>query len=418
MAEKIGVLPEENNGTNLNSWGGALLNDGESLGDKVALTPKIRKPYTVTKQRERWTEEEHDRFVEALQLHGRAWRRIQEHIGTKTAVQIRSHAQKFFSKVARDTNGNGAGGMRPIEIPPPRPKKKPTHPYPRKKVLSSTKENFVLGILEKTTPAPSISKQDHNSPTSVLSAVGSEFIDPSSSNETNGYESRIPSSTTSVDKCAMDLDVSFSEGCFHSKEASLIEEASAPTLKLFGRTMVVADTSKQSSAISGDVSYKSLPEMIFESNLNGMALNGTCSGINFVPTYYYWTTSYEQALNQNIEARVVPPPWLPFHGNVTFPCSYNQQQLITREDLLYNECSGTGSNTSYEGGSSAEFHQSHCPSASLFVAPNQNENENCRELEDSSRGFMPYRRCVMEEKVESSHMAGDSGIIEGVKLRS
>ncbi|KAJ7549725.1 hypothetical protein O6H91_07G065200 [Diphasiastrum complanatum] len=95
---------------------------------------KVRKPYTISKQRERWTEEEHETFLEALKLYGRAWRRIEEKIGTKTAVQIRSHAQKFFSKVERDqsSGGNCIKLGEDIDIPPPRPKRKPTHPYPRK----------------------------------------------------------------------------------------------------------------------------------------------------------------------------------------------------------------------------------------------------------------------------------------------
>ncbi|XP_022757641.1 protein LHY-like isoform X3 [Durio zibethinus] len=98
------------------------------------LVIKTRKPYTITKQRERWTEEEHNRFLEALKLYGRAWQRIEEHIGTKTAVQIRSHAQKFFSKLEKEALAKGMpiGQALDIEIPPPRPKRKPSNPYPRK----------------------------------------------------------------------------------------------------------------------------------------------------------------------------------------------------------------------------------------------------------------------------------------------
>ncbi|XP_011025352.1 PREDICTED: protein LHY-like [Populus euphratica] len=103
-----------------------------SSGEDLVI--KTRKPYTITKQRERWTEEEHNRFLEALKLYGRAWQRIEEHIGTKTAVQIRSHAQKFFSKLEKEAVAKGVpiGEALEIDIPPPRPKRKPSNPYPRK----------------------------------------------------------------------------------------------------------------------------------------------------------------------------------------------------------------------------------------------------------------------------------------------
>ncbi|OMO82369.1 hypothetical protein COLO4_23060 [Corchorus olitorius] len=114
--------------------------DTYSSGEELVI--KTRKPYTITKQRERWTEEEHNRFLEALKLYGRAWQRIEEHIGTKTAVQIRSHAQKFFSKLEKEAVAKGVpiGQALDIEIPPPRPKRKPSNPYPRKTGATSTSQ--------------------------------------------------------------------------------------------------------------------------------------------------------------------------------------------------------------------------------------------------------------------------------------
>ncbi|CAL9051953.1 unnamed protein product [Musa banksii] len=85
---------------------------------------KVRKPYTVTKSRESWTEQEHDKFIEALQLFDRDWKKIEAFVGSKTVIQIRSHAQKYFLKVQK--NGTGA------HVPPPRPKRKAAHPYPQK----------------------------------------------------------------------------------------------------------------------------------------------------------------------------------------------------------------------------------------------------------------------------------------------
>ncbi|KAL1220327.1 Protein LHY [Cardamine amara subsp. amara] len=117
--------------------------DTNTSGDD--LLTKARKPYTITKQRERWTEDEHERFLEALRLYGRAWQRIEEHIGTKTAVQIRSHAQKFFTKLEKEAEAKGIPVCQAldIKIPPPRPKRKPNTPYPRKPGNNGTSSSQV-----------------------------------------------------------------------------------------------------------------------------------------------------------------------------------------------------------------------------------------------------------------------------------
>ncbi|XP_073111977.1 protein REVEILLE 6 isoform X2 [Elaeis guineensis] len=100
-----------------------------TAGSAAATVPedpnkKIRKPYTITKSRENWTEQEHDKFLEALQLFNRDWKKIEAFVGSKTVIQIRSHAQKYFLKVQK--NGTSE------HVPPPRPKRKAAHPYPQK----------------------------------------------------------------------------------------------------------------------------------------------------------------------------------------------------------------------------------------------------------------------------------------------
>lgn len=50
----------------------------------------------------RWTKEEHEAFLHGLQIYGREWKKVAQQIPTRNSAQIRSHAQKYFAKLARD----------------------------------------------------------------------------------------------------------------------------------------------------------------------------------------------------------------------------------------------------------------------------------------------------------------------------
>ena len=49
----------------------------------------------------RWTLKEHLQFLEGLDKYGIKWKKINQLIKTRTAAQIRSHAQKFFLRLKR-----------------------------------------------------------------------------------------------------------------------------------------------------------------------------------------------------------------------------------------------------------------------------------------------------------------------------
>lgn len=93
-------------------------------------------------------------------------------------------------QVAKDSKGTGEGSLKPIEIPPPRPKRKPMHPYPRK----------LNGSPERRSPSPnfSVAEKGQESPTSVLSVPGSDVLGSAALDQFN--RSRPSTSCTTVEK--------------------------------------------------------------------------------------------------------------------------------------------------------------------------------------------------------------------------
>ena len=53
----------------------------------------------------RWTKEEHEAFLIALKLYGKEWKKVAAKVKTRTVVQTRTHAQKYFQKLAKANEG-------------------------------------------------------------------------------------------------------------------------------------------------------------------------------------------------------------------------------------------------------------------------------------------------------------------------
>ncbi|KAL7135368.1 hypothetical protein ABFS83_11G090300 [Erythranthe nasuta] len=361
----MGLLQEEENGCTKIEI--IPLKEQFSPVDDCGL--KVRKPYTITKQRERWTEEEHKKFLEALKLYGRAWRKIEEHVGTKTAVQIRSHAQKFFSKVVRESNTIDGIPVKPIEIPPPRPKRKPMHPYPRK-LVSPLKMG--ISIPEENIPAasPSTSEDENQSPTSVLSAVAS---DSSSAHALNDFGTEAPKylpedceiGNSSEDE-RKNLESEISSSC--GQESN---ESSAQSLKLFGKILLI------------------------NSNVE------TCDR-STTPVYSNEIKTSNIPCTQTTSDKRGPFPWLTLE--VHNPTPVKAQPLYNDEKTF---SSSTGSNS--------------CPQRRGEDERAFSSNKLSRKISGSSvnsrRGFMPYKRCLVKQDSNvSSTEIDEEGEKETIRL--
>ena len=79
---------------------------GLTAPGKAQTSARARDAKSMPKATGRWTAEEHDEFLKCLDIYGREWKKVAERITTRTAAQIRSHAQKYFKKI--EAAGEGA----------------------------------------------------------------------------------------------------------------------------------------------------------------------------------------------------------------------------------------------------------------------------------------------------------------------
>jgi SHAQKYF class myb-like DNA-binding protein len=94
----------------------------------------------VTKERSPrfWSNEEHAKFLEALEKYGNDVKAIAAHVGTRTAIQVRTHAQKYF-----ETQAIAAG-----ELPAPiRQRKRKSPSIFTTTISTTTEESFAAGVV-------------------------------------------------------------------------------------------------------------------------------------------------------------------------------------------------------------------------------------------------------------------------------
>ena len=79
------------------------LNDSilENYEIQLNISSKDEEKKDCNFQAGKWTDEEHEKFIEGILNYGNEWKKVQQIIKTRSSTQIRSHAQKFFLRIKK-----------------------------------------------------------------------------------------------------------------------------------------------------------------------------------------------------------------------------------------------------------------------------------------------------------------------------
>lgn len=74
------------------------------MASRKKKEPSVQESEEDASSMGRWTREEHNKFVDGLRKYGKNWKLIEDYVNTRSGSQIRSHAQKFFSRLEKQCN--------------------------------------------------------------------------------------------------------------------------------------------------------------------------------------------------------------------------------------------------------------------------------------------------------------------------
>uniref|UniRef100_A0AAV1UDC9 Uncharacterized protein n=1 Tax=Peronospora matthiolae TaxID=2874970 RepID=A0AAV1UDC9_9STRA len=101
----------------------------------------------------RWTSEEHAAFLEGIRLYGKDWRRVAQVVKTRSAVQTRTHAQKYLLKFAGRFPFDTDGALKGQPMSPVQPQATQCAPQPVTSALSPTTRTTSSDAAATTSPS-------------------------------------------------------------------------------------------------------------------------------------------------------------------------------------------------------------------------------------------------------------------------